>query len=78
MNDHPNQNLDVRRPGPGQATDRRSFIKHSAAAGVGLGLGARALSAATPRWKPRRQSSKTLVTLFLRGGADAVNLIAPT
>ena len=62
-----------------RGADRRSFLKASAAT-----LGAAALVGRLPaevragKEKRRRRMNPVLVTLFLRGGADALSLVAPT
>ena len=59
--------------------DRRKFMLRSLAAGVGLGLG----GATSADWFTRRvlaggaPPARKLVTIFLRGGNDAVNTVIP-
>lgn len=63
--------------------DRRAFLGHSVQAGAGLLFGNTLLSA--PRWMPRLRLADphvgprgdTLVCVFLRGGADGLNIVAP-
>src|SRR5690242_13119669 len=60
----------------GKGTDRRTFLQASAIAASGLAFGSPLARAAAP--VRTTANKKVTVVLFQRGGADALNLFAPT
>ncbi|MDP7061453.1 MAG: DUF1501 domain-containing protein, partial [Planctomycetota bacterium] len=63
-------------------TSRRDFLKLAAASGLALQSGAfanrlLATDAIAPGYVPQNGSNKALVVIFLRGGADPMNMLIP-